>query len=596
MDWWQAFFDSACAFISLATAILLWPLLPKFLAIPSPEQLRQVNRELQREKEKLEQAQADLQKSYAEVEHRVRERTRELATANDALQSEIAVRKQAEAELQRNRDHLEELVKERTRELEAATQAAEAANQAKSMFLANMSHELRTPLNAIIGFSDILVRMINDPKQSHYITRIRTGGNTLLQLINDILDLSKIEAGKMVLNIRAVSVKQLIEESCEMFSHKLSEKSLEIVREIPADFPASVLLDGPRLRQILMNLIGNAVKFTDDGTITVKAWSISHVDGPDSSPDLYISVQDSGIGIAPDHLTKLFLPFEQQKSTIARGIGGTGLGLAITRKLVEAMGGEISVTSEVGKGSTFTVKFREVEISAGFADVPEAVVDTDGFDYEGVTFERARILVVDDIEYNRDLIRSFFSGYNFDLIEAGNGLEALEKARELHPHLVLLDMKMPIMDGYEASTHFKQDPELSKIPVIAVTASALKSDEVEIKKTCNAYLRKPLRRYDLIRVTMDFLPHTQRGVAKGDAATATALTTDNFSQRVANLPATLVQRLIAAAPLADMLEIQQALEEIQTLDPALAQSLRRFASRFDYDGLVQALKGQEEQP
>jgi signal transduction histidine kinase/DNA-binding response OmpR family regulator len=578
-DAWQAAFDCFCAIVSASTAVVLWPMLPRLLAIPSPTALKQVNRELEREKARLERTQAELRQAYAGVEQRVDQRTSELALANAQLHAEARERRQAEAELRKNRDHLEELVAERTTELESATRAAEAANQAKSAFLANMSHELRTPMNAIVGFSEILEHLIRDPKQGDYLARIRASGGMLLQLINDILDLSKIEAGKVTLTCQPVSLRQLTEEVIRMFSYKMVEHSLELKCEVSPDLPEAVLLDPARLRQVLLNLLGNAVKFTPHGSITVRIWPSYPEDASSSLPDIHLAVADTGIGIPPESLETIFEPFEQQKDTQAGGYGGTGLGLTITRKLVEAMNGTLSVTSTVGEGSTFTVWLRAVEVSA--AEAASGAPPGETFDFAAVTFAKARILIVDDIDFNRDLIRGFYESYGFDLIEAADGREAVAKAREFLPDLVLLDMRMPVQDGYATAVILKADERLRHIPVVAVTASVLDED-MALRSACDGWLRKPLRRVDLIRATMEHLPHAL-GASVPPPVQARIPPAD-LARRVAALASDLVRAMVKAADLADLAELHRLLAEVEPVDEPLALLLRRQLERFDYDG------------
>jgi len=391
-------------------------------------------------------------------------------------------------------------------ELIRAKEAAESANRAKSAFLATMSHEIRTPMNAVLGFADLLHSLVTDPKQKGYLESIRSGGKNLLTLINDILDLSKIEAGRMEIEYEPVNLYSIINEIRHIFSLRIAEKGLDFRVEIAKDIPQSLLLDEVRLRQILFNLFGNAVKFTYEGHIGLCAKKIyQHEDR--SSLDLVIAVEDTGIGINPDSTEKIFEAFKQQDSQTTRQFGGTGLGLAITKRLVEMMRGKISVKSEVGKGSTFEIVLHDVSVSA----TPARVKAEENFDDEKILFQPCTALIVDDIETNRNLVKEFIRDTNIRVIEAENGEKALALAREFKPDVILMDIRMPGMDGYEATKQLKQDKEIAHIPVVALTASGMKEDKEKIAQTkFDGFLIKPVKRSDLFKELSRFLPYSEK--------------------------------------------------------------------------------------
>ena len=385
-------------------------------------------------------------------------------------------------------------------ELKIAKERAEESAKAKSEFLANMSHEIRTPLNAIIGFSQLLKEKTEDEKLKQYVEAISSSGANLLNLINDILDLSKIEAGKLELKLEASNPYQLINEIKSIFSYKIAQKGLEYLVDIDPELPKGLILDEVRLRQILLNLVGNALKFTDTGYIKVSVKK-DYTREDRSIINLNISVEDTGIGIKDNQQIMIFEAFRQQQGQSDRKYGGTGLGLAISKRLTEMMGGEISLFSEMGKGSIFTIHLKNVSV----ASLTERNLDDKDQNVE-IDFATAKVLLVDDIELNRQLIKEFLAYSSLEIFEAVNGAEAVEKSKSIMPDIIIMDMKMPIMDGYTATPIIRADPLTKHIPVIALTASAMKGDEVRIKEIgCDGYLKKPVDKIELINELAVFL-------------------------------------------------------------------------------------------
>jgi CheY-like chemotaxis protein len=364
-----------------------------------------------------------------------------------------------------------------------------------------MSHELRTPLNAVIGFSELLTSMVSDSKQRSFLNSIKTAGRNLLMLINNILDLSKIEAGKIELEQSVVNLKRLFDEIEQIFSIKVSEKNLGFSID-STDLPDFLYLDEIRTRQILLNLVGNAIKFTNEGYVKISAnVTVKRED----SVDLVISILDTGIGIPTKDQQKVFNSFEQQSNQNAIKYGGTGLGLSITKRLVELMNGKINLTSSPEKGSQFDVVIPDVKIASTKDRIPEKFE----FHMEDLKFGQAKALVVDDIESNRMLLSEFLSKANLDVTMANNGQEAVLSAKELKPAIIFMDIRMPVMNGIDAANQLKSDVDTAGIPIIALTASSTKNDKtIALDQGFDDFVSKPIDFKKLIKVLSKYLEHT----------------------------------------------------------------------------------------
>ncbi len=370
--------------------------------------------------------------------------------------------------------------------------AALAASKAKSEFLANMSHEIRTPMNAILGFTDLLDPLVADPMQKSYLESIKISGKGLLALINDILDLSKIEAGKMEIRQEPVDIRSLAEEMRIVFSSQMAQKGIELITDLSPSLPGGLILDGARLRQVLLNLLGNALKFTDSGCITL-SMAPAHWTGKSELLDLLITVEDTGIGIDPEAHELIFESFAQAQGNGSHARGGTGLGLSISKQLIEMMGGTVRVGSLPGQGSRFEIRLRHIQVATGYGAVQRVEAPIDA----GWIREGARLLVADDLQVNRKLIREMFRGRKVDILEADNGRAAVALAKSSLPDLVLMDIKMPVMDGYEAIEELRRDSTTRSIPVVALTAMGMREERDRILSAgFDSLLIRPFERTD----------------------------------------------------------------------------------------------------
>ncbi len=387
---------------------------------------------------------------------------------------------------------------------------AEQAVREKSAFLANMSHEIRSPMNAILGFSELLEPEGLTPRQSQYVRAIRDSGASLLQLINDILDLSKLEAGKLELHPDPTDMRDSCEFLRTVFGQQAVMKSLQLRFELSPTLPRALLLDRLRLRQVLVNLLSNALKFTDKGFVKTRV-SWQRNDNPETGT-LLIDVEDTGIGIPADKLQEVFQPFVQADSRRTAEREGTGIGLTIVKRVTELMGGTLTVESTVSQGTTFHLRLPDVPVS-GLSPVGDHAEPGRAVDFNDLA--PAVLLVVDDNQANRALMAGIFERTHHRVLFANNGQEALDLLNQGRPDVVLLDIRMPVMDGQTTLAEIRKQASMASLPVIAVTASSKSGEEHELQAQFSGFIRKPFSRQTLFLALAEFLQKTSVGSGLG---------------------------------------------------------------------------------
>jgi len=476
-----------------------------------------------------------------------------------------------------------EAVLRAARKVKVAKDTAEAANRAKSDFLANMSHELRTPLNGILGFAQILKRDKSlNHQQRDAVHTIEQSGEHLLTLINDILDLSKIEAGKMELQQQHIQFPEFIKVINDIVQIRAMQKQVYFTYTATSPLPMTVTGDETRLRQVLVNLLGNAVKFTQKGGVTFKVGSTP---SQEKNKQIRFQIIDTGPGIARDDLETIFMPFRQVGNQ--QHLEGTGLGLSITKKFVEMMGGNLGVKSILGKGSLFwfDITLPEADEWTHLKQVPERQII-------GVKGKTRKILIVDDSKVNRLMLVNLLSPLGFEVYEATNGQECLEKAQAILPDVILMDIIMPVMDGLDATRAIRQLPDLKNVLIIAISASAFKRHrQASLEAGCNEFLAKPLQNdvlLEKLRVHLNLEWHYEEMESNKEESVKTT-----EQHELIPPPADIVQTLYDLAMMGDVECIVEELDQLEQMDKQFAPivaEFRRLAEAFDITQLTEKIE------
>ena len=487
--------------------------------------------------------------------------------------------------------------------MEEAVKKAEAANRIKGEFLANMSHELRTPLNAILGFAQIMRRSSKlDAEQQENLSIITGSGEHLLNLINQVLDLSKIEAGRTIINKTELDFYRLLDDLEDMFQFKAEEQKLRLLFERSPNVPQYIRTDQVKLRQVLINLINNALKFTEEGGVSlrVRGESLNFMETNDTKETenklstkktIIIEIEDTGQGISQEELDRLFEPFVQSKG-VKNNQEGTGLGLTISRKFINLMGGDIAMNSEVGRGTILKFNIEVEEIKA--TEIKTEIKPRRKVIGLQPNQPQYRILVVDDRYSNRELVVKLLTPLGFEIRTASNGKEAIQVWQQWEPHLIWMDMKMPIMDGYEATKVIKTTMKGQATAIIALTASVFEEEKAVVLSTgCDSFIRKPFREAEIFdamekQIGVQFIYETD----ENNEQKKTKIDVHKVinSQTIANLSDAWVKDFKQAIVNADSVTIDSLLEKIKDNNPDLARAIYHLTENFEYETLLDLLE------
>lgn len=462
--------------------------------------------------------------------------------------------------------------------LHQAKEAAESANRMKSAFIANVSHEIRTPMNAILGFTEMLMRDSSlTEQQMQHLSVIEKSGEHLLELINDVLEMSKIESGHASINASTFNSRLLLRDLESMFRIKANEKNLQLSFAAEPSLPPLIIADKQKLRQILINLIGNAIKFTDLGKVSVIMGAAPVFERP-GQYKIFVDVEDTGLGIAKEEINQLFLLFSQTSGGSVKG--GTGLGLAISRSFARMMGGDITFTSQLGRGSCFHV---EIIAEQGSSDSNFAVNEGKPIElYPGQTVPK--ILIVDDEELNRQILVGILNKIGFDTIQAANGEAAVDALVEWRPDLILMDIQMPVMNGYEATRRIKMNTAGKNVPVIGLSAGVFEEDRLlALQSGMDDFVPKPFKSQSLLHTIAKYLSleYLYEEANKGEGLVDVELET---------IPQDLLEQIRVCAGSADYDELMKAIDRIDKYSNHVAGHLRILANRYDYEACVEMIE------